>query len=296
MSQDDLADRVKQSIAFEMNLSETAFVARRWGHNDSSKDDDKNFTLRWFTPETEVPLCGHATLASAAVIFHRMKNSLKVLGVDKKQELDESTSIHFRTRFKGILSASMDWSTGRISLDFPTAVPRPINPSTYPPLDPIVKAVLSNISRSGSETHEIESIFYSPETKKLLIRLKGSVSSMDDLNQSLLMSLKPDFHGMIAVPDNDLIRGVIVTIKGSDNGINFYSRYFAPWVGINEDPVTGSAHTVLIPFWFKQYPGLRILWAMQSSKRGGHLFCRMDGERVYIEGAAKLLIEGSFNI
>lgn len=233
-----MTDEIKQKIAAELNLSETAFVSKSW-HKSSSILNDRKLTLRWFTPEVEVPLCGHATLATARALFETMQ----------ERDNETETTLEFETKFKGTLAATMNWSTGRISLDFPLAPPSPFSSSELECLPQLLTQLLGSIG-----TDEIHSVHYSPLTKKLLVRLRGDVSE-NTVSDSTLLQLKPNFDELTKIKGmfkpnliahlshesftgNDKVLGIIATVKGSDN-VNFYSRYFAPWVGINEDPVSG---------------------------------------------------------
>ena len=238
LKQDSLSDEIKQKIAAELNLSETAFVSKNWLKSSSSSSvvNDRKLTLRWFTPEAEVPLCGHATLATARALFETM---------EQPSTVETETRLDFQTKFKGILSATMDWITGRISLDFPLAPPIPFSALQLECLPQLLIHLLEPLS-----TIEVHSVHYSPATKKLLVRIRGELSDAD-VQSSSLIKLRPNFNALLNTRGteqllsntnprfclgNDMVLGIIVTIKGSED-VNFYSRYFAPWVGINEDPV-----------------------------------------------------------
>jgi len=229
-----LDDRQLQAISAENNLPETAFLLRC----------DKGFEIRWFTPLTEVALCGHATLASAFIIF----NLLNWPG----------DLIKFITRESGELTVTRK---GRLlEMDFPA---RPIS----------IKNPPERLSTALNKTPQ---------------EIFGSV---DDLlvvfeNENDVLELKPD----LAILANLEERGVITTAPGSR--CDFVSRFFAPKVGIPEDPVTGSAHCVLVPYWSKRL-GKTHLHARQVSKRGGELFCEDRGNRVIIAGEAILYLKGT---
>lgn len=169
-------------IAAELNLSETAFVAKSWLKNDQV--DSLKLTLRWFTPETEVPLCGHATLATARVLFETMQR-------DRDSETD--TKLEFETKFKGTLSATMNWATNRISLDFPLAPPSPFGASQLECLPNLISELLKPFSED-----EVHSVHYSSSTKKLLVRLRGDVSE-SSVGNSTLLKLKPNFSELTNV-------------------------------------------------------------------------------------------------
>ncbi|KAK2717652.1 phenazine biosynthesis-like domain-containing protein [Artemia franciscana] len=252
-----LSDNEMQQVAKEMNLSETAFV-KPLDHSLVNKAT--LFGLRWFTPTNEVPLCGHATLASSHALFAECGN--------------ENSLIVFET-MSGKLMAKKDGTS--IILDFPLNKPEKIDPS-------LVKYILEVIP------FEVKDVLYSPTTKKLLIRILDSykrtdLEGMANLNGDKLLQCKSELT----------VKGVIVTLKGAED-FDFYSRYFAPWVGIPEDPVTGSAHTVLGPYWSEEC-GKTLLKARQCSPRGGELtvMVRDDG-RVDLYGNAATVLRGELEI
>jgi PhzF family phenazine biosynthesis protein len=224
-----------RSVAAEMNLSETAFVV-------TTPDDAGELGLRWFTPAVEVALCGHATLASAHVLWESAR-------------LEPSDPVHFRTA-SGTLTASRGDGES-IQLDFPalesTNVPEP--PGLAAALGTPVVAVARN-------THD------------LLVEL-------DDAET--VRTLTPDVDAIARFD----VRAVVVTARGEpDSGVDFVSRCFAPRVGIDEDPVTGSAHCALAPYWADRL-GTTDFVAFQASARGGTVTCRLtDDARVLLGGTA----------
>jgi predicted PhzF superfamily epimerase YddE/YHI9 len=226
-----LPEATLQSIAAENNLSETAFLV---GQGTA-------YELRWFTPEVEVDLCGHATLASAFVLF-------------KETEV-AGDALTFKSR-SGLLRASR--RDDLIELDFPSRPPA----SCVCPVDLLEGLRLK--PREVLKSRDYLAIYDSPEE---------------------VASLKPDMH-LLASLDS---LGVIVTAKGGD--ADFVSRFFAPGAGIPEDPVTGSAHCTLIPYWARSL-GKSDMFARQISKRGGELHCRLLGDRVGIAGRATLYSRG----
>ncbi len=232
-----LDDKILQSIAAENNLSETAFLVQ----------NGDGFDLRWFTPRTEVALCGHATLASAFALFTCR---------DWSEE-----EIHFRTRRSGQLVVVK--RNDLLEMDFPA---RPAHRITAPP--GLKEALgVSPTAVLGS----VEDIMFVLESEKAV------------------RELQPDFSALERIE----CRGIIVTSKGSES--DFVSRFFAPAVGIPEDPVTGSAHCVLVPYWSSELHK-KNLHAFQISKRGGELFCIHAGDRVEISGRAVLYLEGVITI
>jgi len=230
-----LADDFLQSIAAENNLAETAFLVK-------SGDD---YDLRWFTPLLEVDLCGHATLASAFVLFSELGCT--------------GSGIRFHTR-SGSLTAIRQADI--IELAFPA---RPPKPCSAP--EDLVRGL-------GRQPREV-------------LKSRDFVAVYD--SQADVAALKPDF-ALIARLD---CLGVIVTARGDDS--DFVSRFFAPKAGIPEDPVTGSAHSSLIPFWAERLRKTE-LFARQISRRGGELYCKHLGERVLIGGRAVIYCRGELEI
>jgi PhzF family phenazine biosynthesis protein len=227
-----LADELMQKIAAEHNLAETAFVVR----------EGQGWHIRWFTPTTEVPLCGHATLASAYVLFEIYKEPVERLDFTCKS---------------GPLSVTRDG--GRLWLDFPSITASPVS------LIPDIERAL------GVKAVEVLA------SNELFVVLESEQAVLD---------CKPDMVALAKLP----WLGAIVTARGEQH--DFVSRYFAPAIGIDEDPVTGSTHCLLIPYWSKQL-GKSSLTAFQCSARGGELFCRLEGDRVKIGGNATLVASGT---
>ena len=230
-----LPDKQMQLIAMENNLSETAFFVK----------DEDNYHIRWFTPEMEIDLCGHATLASAHVIFNH-------LGF-------EGEEISFRFG-GGMLSVKKAGSF--LSMDFPAVNSKKGN------VTELVERALDRKPLEVYEARDLMAVFES---------------------QSEIESLWPDFNAMLEIEH----LGVIVTAPGDE--VDFVSRFFAPRAGINEDPATGSAHCMLIPFWADKLDKNE-LWAYQLSSRGGELFGRHNGDRVEITGKAVTYMTGEILI
>ena len=232
-----ISDSTLQAVAFENNLPETAFVAQ----------NGDVFDLRWFTPVTEVALCGHGTLATAYVLFERQNWAKK--------------TICFQTRKSGQLV--VEKKDDLLEMDFPSRPPG--GKKTVKGLAKMLGA--TPIEVLGSE----EDMFV----------VLGSEQDVKDL--------KPDLDALATLD----CRGVIVTARGEK--VDFVSRFFAPAVGIPEDPVTGSAHCVLVPYWASVLKK-KNLHALQVSRRGGELFCEDRGKRVGIAGRAALYLEGAISI
>nr|XP_028585252.1 phenazine biosynthesis-like domain-containing protein [Podarcis muralis] len=262
--EDELEEGWHQKIATEMNLSETAFIRKLDPTDDFTRSS--RFGLRWFTPAKEVPLCGHATLASAAVLFHNKKNV--------------NSTLTFVT-LSGELNARQ--AGDRIILDLPLY---PTYPQDFQEVEKLVKAAVGDMN--------VQDVRYSPDTKKLLVCLSDAYGRSD------LEKIKVNGQELLLAEKTGKVQGLIVTIKGDFHGkhesYDFFSRYFAPWVGILEDPVTGSAHTVLSSYWSQQL-GKKEMCAFQCSARGGKLkiLLRPDG-RVDVSGQTVIVLKGFLTI
>lgn len=226
------ADDLLQRIATEHNLSETGFVVR----------EGETWRIRWFTPRVEVPLCGHATLAAAHVLFESYGEA-----GDRLEFISQS----------GVLRVFRE-TEGLLALDFPALVPSELG--VTPELERALR--VSPVDALAAD--------------KLLVLLES---------EEAVRECKPDLTAIARLP----WQGVIVTARGRD--VDFVSRFFAPAVGVDEDPVTGSAHCSLIPYWSRRL-AKRMLTAQQLSARGGQLWCRLDGDRVSIAGRAVTVFRG----
>ncbi|HUU42014.1 MAG TPA: PhzF family phenazine biosynthesis protein [Desulfatiglandales bacterium] len=228
-----LDDETLQYIAAENNLSETSFLVPK---------TTGQYKLRWFTPEIEVDLCGHATLASAFVIFSFIDSRL--------------STVEFETA-SGLLRVSK--SGDLLSMDFPARKPIPAESPK------ILSEALGMEPVEVLKSRDLLAVFES---------------------ESVIRDMNPDFHRLKQIHD---AFAIIVTAPG--NNSDFVSRFFAPDAGIPEDPVTGSAHCTLIPYWSERLKKPK-LHAFQLSKRGGELFCEDLKERVRIAGYAALYAKG----
>lgn len=230
-------DATLQAVAAENNLAETAFFVRR---GDA-------WELRWFTPSVEIDLCGHATLASAAVIFRHIEPSHR--------------RVEFRTRKAGTLVVTQQGA--ELALDFPS---RPAEPVAAP-------AALA--AALGADPAEV-------------------LAARDYLcvfeNTEDVHNLRPDFAALAK-----LDRGAVICTAPGIGEFDFVSRFFAPALGIDEDPVTGSAQCTLVPFWAARL-GRTHLRAKQVSSRGGELTCELKGDRVAIAGRVAWYLEGWITI
>lgn len=228
-----LPDETLQNIAIENNLSETAYFIQ----------EGENYHLRWFTPSTEVRLCGHATLASAHVLFAHLGHP--------------TSEITFNT-LGGVLKVRREGD--HYIMDFPTDEPQPF--------------------------HVLRSLEHI-----LGIQIQEMVKGTDDYlalieSEEVLMALKPNFRLLADLKT----RGLIVTAPGTTTDIA--SRCFFPNFGIDEDPVTGSAHTLLTPYWSKKL-GKTSITAIQGGIRKGQLQCNLKGDRVELMGKAQTYLQGS---
>ena len=232
-----LSVELMQKIALENNLSETAFFVK----------EGNRFYIRWFTPTDEVPLCGHATLASAYVLFELLNYKEDKIVFECKSGLLE-------------VIKNEEW----ITLNFP--------------LNAVEKVNLH---------HNFTSAFGSIPVE--VYQSIGGYYFLVFTSDEEVININPNFNEML----NWDARAVVVTAKGKE--FDFVSRMFAPKIGVNEDPVTGSAHTRLIPFWSERLGKTEML-AKQVSQRGGVLKCKMLGERVEMSGQAILYMTGEIYI
>lgn len=232
-----LPDEVLQRIAAENNLSETAYCVR----------NGEVFELRWFTPTVEVDLCGHATLATAWVLFEQFGEARDVL--------------RFSTRSGELRVSRKD---GRLAMDFP---------SKHPELVAVPPGLLQALGLERADA---------------LYRTDDYLVVVED--EAIVAGLAPDFVALAAFD----VRGVAVTAPGRH--FDFVSRWFGPRVGVNEDPVTGSAHTSLATYWAKRL-GKSALIAEQGGARKGQLHCEvLDNDRVIISGQGALYLRGTIFI
>lgn len=229
-------DSWMQAVAYEMNLSETAFLL----------PEADGYRLRWFTPKTEVKLCGHATLASAHVLYTE-----KLLPADHEAR--------FYT-LSGLLTAKYEVNNGLIELNFPAALPFACEP---PP-----------------------GLLEALPVKPLYIGRVNDDYLLEVATEEEVRAVIPDFPRLAEV-----VRGAIVTAASAAKEYDFISRFFAPLEGINEDPVTGSAHCKLAPYWQEKLKR-DTFTAYQASERGGFLRLTMTGNRVQIGGRAVTVLKG----
>lgn len=230
-------DALLQAIAAENNVAETAFLVPEAG----------NYRLRWFTPRVEVPLCGHATLASGAVVMERLEPG--------------RTAVTFHTASGPLAVTRVD---SGYSMDLPA---RPTAPVSPPP--------------------QLDEALGAPAVEVVADRFNYTVLLKDE---PTLRALDPDVAAIARLDRG----GVIVTAAGA-GAYDFVRRYFTPGKGIPEDPVTGSAHCALVPFWAKRLAKTSFR-AYQASQRGGEISCRLAGDRVELGGACVFYLEGQAEI
>lgn len=226
-----------QNVAMEMNLSETAFLV----------PNAQGFDLRWFTPTTEVDLCGHATIASAVVLAHIGK-------------LADGSDVAFSTR-SGVLGAKRSGS--KIQLDFPALPAKPCDP----PLGLL-------------ESLNVKARYVGRSTFDYLVEVES---------ECVVRGLTPDMNKLGTVE----CRGLIVTARSDDPQFDFVSRFFAPAVGVDEDPVCGSAHCCLAPYWGERL-GKSAMVGHQVSARSGIIFVEVRGDRVMLGGEGVIFASGEF--
>ena len=230
-----LPDATMQAIAAENNLAETAFFV--------AQGDD--YAIRWFTPAQEVPLCGHATLASGWVVLNKLE--------------PERVSVTFHSK-SGPLTVSR--AGARLAMDFPS-----IPPGSATPHPELVRA-LGAAPQALFEGYQWLAVYQSA---------------------AQVRALRPDFPALGKLP----LHAVIATARGED--CDFVSRFFVPSAGIDEDPVTGSAHSRLVPYWARVL-GKTALHARQVSARGGELWCELNGDRVIMAGHVAPYLEGTIEV
>ena len=251
---DWLDDALMQNIALENNLAETAFVKRI---------DDENYQIRWFTPQVEVDFCGHATLASAFVLF---------------KDYSQAKTIHFHVKDLGIFIIQQA-EDGKIQMNFPIRQPQRV--IDYPEL----------------LNHVIDQPF-----KEVYLNAQAYIlvceSAQDVINATPnlpnIRKIAEQYHVSTALTAESA--GYDVTITAASNDYDYVARYFAPHKGIDEDPVTGSMHTGLAPLWAEKL-GKKQLIGYQASARGGKLFCDIqDSQRIEISGYAQLFMQAEILI
>ncbi|GFR14170.1 phenazine biosynthesis-like domain-containing protein [Trichonephila clavata] len=256
----------KQKIAAEMNLSETAFP-KVIKEGDTFQNGTR-FVLQWFTPKCEVPLCGHATMATSAVLFSECVN--------------ESEVVEFET-LSGILKVRK-LPDNRIEMDFPAYEHK----SVMGKCDELVKAIAKDLP--------VQDVVFCSSAKMYLIQFN------DNVTRKQFEEIKVNGSELLAAERGDVI-GVIVTVKASGKdctdeegkSYDFLSRFFAPWVGVVEDPVCGSSHCVLAPYWAKIL-NKTDFYGRFCSSRGGDIHIQLVDDRILLSGHAAVVVKGQLHI
>lgn len=246
--ENDISDELMKNIAQEMNLSETAFVKPL---KNSNIGKGNLFSLRWFTPEVELDLCGHATIATSKVLFDEFNIKEQYIKYETKS---------------GLLTAKK--KDEKISLDFP-----------------IDKALDFNLTQDILDAMGIRSYskaIIGEKTRKLVIEVKDKEN---------IINLKPNFEILKSLKFKSDVKGIGVTCRGNEK-YDFISRYFNPWAGINEDPVTGSVHTLLANYWSNKLNKMDMN-AYQASNRSGEISLKLlENDRVRLSGEAVIVLRG----
>lgn len=239
-----LSDETMLRIARELNLSETAFISRL--------ASEEQFSIRYFSPKMEIPLCGHATLASAKAV-HSARGLCNI-------HFRNIQNIDFPTRV----------STDGITMSFPVY---DVHPAEAPP------AMLTALGVKSARN-----VAYNRETKILMIEIGSALE---------LASLAPDFPAL--QKSHNSINGVLVTAPSGDEVYDFHSRYFWPWSGTNEDPVTGGSHTFLAKYWSERL-GKSRMKSFQASARSGFMDVELVDDHVLISSQAVIVLEGEISV
>ena len=232
-----------QAVAKEMNLSETAFISPM----------EEGWQLRWFTPSTEVPLCGHATMASAFVLRETGRCVQK-------------SPIRFHTRWSGTLIANQ--SEGNIELELPA-----ISIEQWPPPDELIAALELSVV---PDFVGITPIRGNNDRDYLIV-----LHSEDDVR-----ACHPNFDKL-----SKINAGIILSARSESGECDFISRYFVPFIGIDEDPVTGVAHCSLVPYWSQRLRKSQVI-GYQASTRGGFVYGRREDDRVFLSGKCCMIWRG----
>jgi PhzF family phenazine biosynthesis protein len=240
----ELSEFKMQQIAHELGLSETAFVTPI-GKRDT-------YTIRYFSPKKEIPLCGHATLASAKVLF-------------KEKEVNK---IHFITIEN--LDLAVTKHGEEITLEFPVYDTEP--------------AVVSPAMLKALGLTTVNNTVFSPHNKIIMLEISSA---------EVLENLKPDFNALI--PSHHGINGVLVTAPAVNNGFDYHYRYFWPWAGTNEDPVTGAVQTFLAKYWGEKL-NKKKMKAFQSSSRTGYMNVQLQNDKVLLTSRAVIVLEGNLMV
>ena len=244
--ENDISVKTMQSIAYELNLSETAFVSR-------SEISETEYLIRYFTPTVPIDFCGHATLAAAKVILHQTGKS----------------EVNFTT-FHNLKISAMS-SSENIKMNFPL-----YDTVDYSPNDDLYEALGIDNSVATKYAKELDMVV------------------IEVANKDTLISIQPNFVNLANTSKS--YKAVIVTSKSKDSKYDFYSRCFCSWIGIDEDPVTGSSHSVLAKYW-SEILNKKEMVAFQASKRGGSMQLKIvSNKELEVVSNAKIIVEGILNL
>jgi PhzF family phenazine biosynthesis protein len=243
-----LPDDLMQQLGMENNLAETVFFV-------PSKEKEVDYDIRWFTPELEINLCGHATLASAFVVFEILKGKKKKVVFSSKSGLLTVRKDNKNAPSEGFMAM----------MDFPSWKPERTD----------------DVPEGLKEVLGVKEIVGVYRHRDLLVELNKEGDVKD---------ASPDFTALKKMGEK-----VIITAPGSSREVDYVSRFFAPIAGIDEDPVTGSAHSQLIPFWSEKL-GKEKMFARQLSRRGGEIYCEQKDERVLMGGRCVYYMKGEFSL
>ncbi|KAJ2398613.1 hypothetical protein GGI23_003139 [Coemansia sp. RSA 2559] len=259
-----LSDQVMQQVAAEMAIANTAFLTP--ATPDESFETASRFGLRWFTPRTEIKLCGHATLASSHVLFNELHNPNKVL--------------YFET-LSGELVVRKSKDETQIEMTFPIDIPEPVDHHSED---------VQTLARAFTGGWDAQAeVAVSPSLHYMVIHNQAC-------DGAALAAHRPQVTQDVMDAGKRLnIKAVISTWSGSGDGNDYKCRVFAPWAGFDEDPVTGSAQTILAPFW-RQRLGRSVFAAQQCSARGGDFGAAIVNEKVVVSGQAVVVIRGSITL
>lgn len=241
IAEDSLSETTMQQIAFELGLSETAFITR--------SAESNVYNIRYFSPQKEIALCGHATLAAAKVLNGKTG----------------SGSIHFITG--GGVSLQTTLKEHQITMEFPVY--------------DIIRATVKEVMLAALGIKKVTAVYYSEQNRILMLEIESAAE---------LANLQPDFAALKASQDD--INGVLVTAASANDAYDYEYRYFWPWAGTNEDPVTGGVQTFLARYWSVKLQKNKMT-AFQSSQRTGFMTVELCDEKVFITGQAVIILEGN---
>lgn len=269
----DIDDKIKQSIGTQFNLSETVFV--------SKQPNEDEFLIRWFTPEKEAELCGHATLVTSHILLTEQHCYTKFIQEIKLDNGDQQ--LKFKSKWGTKIQVTLDNNNDNIIMSFPSYVPVSVESEKW--CDKLVQALIGANKRDWINDIRLADNGY------ILLQLKDGYNIKEIMpNYNLCKTLELDKPVCLA----------IITQRANYDveGVHFYARVFAPWYGVVEDPVCGSAFTLTSPYWNEKLQDSNSEWfiAKQMSKRGGIVYTRVEDDRTLIGGQVQLFCEGHFTL